>query len=107
MTCLKRWALRAAGESGPEQQSSTDKAILAITQEFSHPRVSRRPDNATDPTKGAWAEAKELLDWLSHFYNKRAAGLEHEAGLSKLEAERLAMIETKGTGAYQCWLELG
>ena len=105
MTCLKRWPLRVAGESGPDQ-SSTDRANLAITQELGHRQVLYRPDSTTDPAKGAWAEAKELLDWLSHFYNERAACLEHEAGFPKLEAERLAMIETKGTKAYQYWLEL-
>jgi len=105
MTCLKRWALKVAGESGPEE-SSTDRANLAITRELRHRPVSHRSDNTTGATKSAWAEAMELLDWLSHFYNEQAASLEHEAGFPKLEAERLAMIETKGTGAYQCWLEL-
>lgn len=105
MTCLKRWALSVTGKLGPEE-SATDTASPATIQELGHRWVPYWPDGTTSPTKGAHAEAKELLDWLSGFYNERAACLEHEAGFPKSEAERLAMIETKGTVAYQCWLEL-
>ena len=64
-------------------------------------------ENAARPLEDRRNEALELLGELTDFYNQRAAILEYEADFPRLEAERLAMIETRITATYRRWLALG
>jgi hypothetical protein len=107
MTYLKRWAERMRCGTGVEVGSSIDTAPPVLRGEPSSPCTSH-PEAATPrQAEDKRAEALELLGWLTHFYNERAAFLEYESGHSRTEAERLAMIETKGTDAYHHWKRLG
>lgn len=65
------------------------------------------PDNANRPVAERYKESLELHGELNHLYNTRAAILEAVAGLSRVEAERLAMSEVKATESYLRWRALG
>ena len=92
---------------GVEVGSSIDTAPPVPSGELSSPCTSH-PEAATPRlAEDKRAEALELLGWLTHFYNERAAFLEYESGYSRTEAERFAMIETKASDAYHRWRRLG
>lgn len=99
MTYLKRWARAVNGQLVPEASKGSGNANSSID-------CQRPPENTTKGTEERYIEALELLGWLTQFYNERAAYLEFDAGFPKIEAERLAMVQTKATTAYQRWLEL-
>ena len=107
MTYLKRWAERMRCGTGLEDGSATDTESPVLKDELSSPCVSNQEAPTPRLAEDKRAEALELLGWLTHFYNERAAFLEYESGHSRTEAERLAMIETKVTDAYHCWKRLG
>ena len=92
---------------GVEVGSSIDTAPPVPSGELSSPFTSHPEATTPRLAEDKRAEALELLGWLTHFYNERAAFLEYKSGHSRTEAERLAMIETKGTDSYYRWKRLG
>jgi TubC N-terminal docking domain len=64
------------------------------------------PENAGRPVEDRRNEALELCGELTNMYNERASAFEF-AGLSRVEAERLAMLEVQATDAYWRWYALG
>ena len=84
----------------------------AITTELHQTLAIHKPDILvilTDPEARdkKRLESIELCGELTHFFNERAAILEDDALFSRIEANRLAMVETKATKAFRRWQALG
>ena len=106
MTFLKRWAESVGCRAELEEGRATGTGT-PVLDEKPHCRCVSYPAGDTPGlVEGRRAEALELLGWLTYFYNERAAFLEYESGLPRAEAERLAVMETKGTEDYQRWQQL-
>jgi hypothetical protein len=106
MTYLKRWAESVGYRQGLEEGRATDIGTPILDQKPPCRCVSYPARDTPGLAEDKRAEALELLGWLTYFYNERAAFLEYDSGLSRAEAERLAMIETKATEGYQRWQQL-
>ena len=84
-----------------EEGRATDTGTPVLDEKPHCRSVSYPAGDTPGLVEDSRAEALELLGWLTYFYNERAAFLEYESGLSRAEAERLAVMETKATEDYQ------